>query len=150
MGKMRNLVILFLLLIGCVEEQGIWIHESCSDYDQNLIDAVDKMNEREGEEVIFIEGNKGGSVGSKQENINDDMDYFYCDVYDDIQAMGEASSYRGDIYLYPSNMTREDTLFCTAMHELGHRYLGLGHSDDPDTIMYPLAALDCKDQGRWW
>ena len=46
----------------------------------------------------------------------------------------------------------EDALYTVALHEIGH-LLGLGHSDDPDDVMYPTTSvhdLTARDRTTAW
>lgn len=140
--------ILLFMLVGCKEEQGIYISESCLLYENEIYESIDKLNELEGYEVIWVEGTTDSVFKSRQENINDDIDAFYCWEVSGEYFGGETSRNRGDIYLYVVN-GRESRLPCIIVHELGHRYLGFGHIDDPEAIMYPGLPLNCLDRERW-
>jgi hypothetical protein len=151
--KMRQVVIMTMVIAkmllvcnGCEEEEeGMWISESCREYEVDIRWAVERLNELEGYEVTWIEGVKESDPQiSKQKALNDGRDFFYCLPPIDNTTFGMTNIGAGDIFLYPK--TAGELLPCAVLHELGHRFLSLGHSADIDAIMYPEMYVGCEEK----
>lgn len=138
-----------IFALACEEEQGIWISESCLDYEVQIRDGVERMNEMEGDEIIYIEGVSSSVSRNKQLNLNDDIDCFYCEKRATYEYGGEANLGSGDVYLYMDDY-HSWAMPCIILHELGHRYLRLSHSDNEDAIMYRyINGPSCLEKTVW-
>ena len=145
---MKTAIFLMVMMAACDDEEGIWISESCREYEVDIRWAVERMNELEGYEVTWIEGfKKSDPYMSKQKSLNDGRDFFYCQENSNPSEFGLTNIGAGDIYLYPENAG--ELLPCAVLHELGHRFLSLGHSDNIDAIMYPEMYVGCEEKTEW-
>lgn len=136
---MRHLSIVLLVLLGCDDEDGIWISESCRPYENTIREISDFFNERNPEYAFTVEKKikKSEPVNSNR-RLNDDVDYFYCypNQDDDSDRGGSTGIGYGDINLYGNALDDPDLLGCVLIHEFGHRFMSLRHNDNPETIMY--------------
>jgi hypothetical protein len=135
---MTMVIVKMLFVCGCEDEKGFWISPSCRPYEGLIRHTVTVFNDREPEDAVDILGHRkstGKPFSTKQ--MNDDIDFFYCypdRVTPDIA--GRTGKGYGDVHLFGLSSYDDESIECSLMHELGHRVLSLGHSDDPNTIMY--------------
>lgn len=130
---MRNLIAIVVLLFGCQTYDGLYIDDSCTQREVELIEiAVEKLNTAVGEEVVISHGvhNCGtGDIGSLE-----DRDVVFCN--EDPEIGGEemlGKEHVQDIFL--RHQEDDDMLLHTIMHELGH-YIGAWHITDESAVMY--------------
>lgn len=137
---MRFLPILLLVMLGCDDEEGIWISESCMEHESTIRETVDVFNEREPDDTISLEEELRDSKPMLSgRRMNDDTDFVYCHdraPEGDKTRGGRTGIGYGDIHLYPISWSVDGMLGCVLCHELGHKALGLRDNSDPDTLMY--------------
>lgn len=141
-----------LFLVGCTEEDGIWLSESCLNFEDYINDTVDKYNDLvvEDSKIILLGVQYSDPSQNRNKALNDDSDFFYClENADNRYIKGTSNLGYGDIYLYPDNFENVEFLQCTILHELGHRFLSFEHSVDKNTIMYKLVTEDCLEKMEW-
>ena len=85
------------------------------------------------DEVIFVDKLEGNTVGLTQKSYRTKK---YSNGFEKTELTGMK------IYIAMQNPKGEqmsrDQIYTVALHEIGHS-LGLGHTDDPKSIMYPNA-----------
>ena len=154
---MRRMIFAMILVVslGCEEEEGIWISESCREYESEIRWSVNRLNDLEGYEVTWIEGFKKSDPSPPvQKALNDGTDFFYCINYDidNEYRRGHTNYGKGDVYLYTYNFIDQnimELLPCTVLHELGHRFLVLYDNENENTIMYKHLTGDCLYKTEW-
>lgn len=147
------LFLLCLFCTGCDESEDLRITESCRAYEDIIRRAVTKFNDLEGHEALYVpERIVSHTFSNRLRSDNDGVDHFYCDVPGRPgRLIGKTYYGYGDVYLWPSVIDEIDMIYleCTVLHELGHRVLALGHSEDRDTIMFANWTDHCLVKTRW-
>lgn len=125
---MRYLAIT-LIALGCTEiEEGLWIDNDCSELvEENLVIATERLWDEVGIDVEVL---------GRKDLSGIDLD---PNEVTGVKCLSKADAPEKDVLGFGGNfgiiLYGTDGL-CTIMHELGH-YVGMGHVDDLESIMYP-------------
>ena len=132
---MKRLIAIAVFLFGCQSYDGLYIDDSCTAREIELIEiAVKKLNTAVGEEVVFVNevvsAGDDDTIGQGEAS----RDVVFCDASPTIGGkpmLGKVAD--DDIYMDRFN---DNQWLRTMMHELGHLYMGAHHILDEDSIMY--------------
>lgn len=132
----RLIAIAVLFLIGCESYSGLYIDDSCTEREIELIEvAVERLNTAVGEEVVYVAGVVNGGEDDTVGQGEASRDVVFCDASPTIGGkpmLGKVSD--DDIYM--DRFDDDTDWLWTIMHELGHLYMGAHHILDEKSIMY--------------
>ena len=133
----QGLIIIAVLLFGCQSYNGLYIDDSCTAREVELIEiAVEKLNTAVDEEVVVLNGVVKGGDDDRKGVGDNSRDVVFC--FDADTDEGKLRGYDGrldsdDILI--RRRGHDDIFLYIMMHELGHYAFGAYHLSDPNSIM---------------
>lgn len=141
---MKRLIVIATVIMGCVEDDGLWIDTNCTPIEHRVIErSVETLNDVVGEEIVGILGDIRVENYDQQFHEYDTTDIVMCLHMENPTEQwpwleGTVGYTFFDIILRTDLVRDNNNLQVTMMHELMH-YIGIGselHSDNPDDIFY--------------
>lgn len=131
---MKNLIAIAVFLFGCQTYNGLYIDDSCTEREVELIEiAVEKLNTAVGEEIVYLHD---GQISAGEDDIGslEDRDVVFCGEDPEIGGV-DMNGMHGVFDIFLRSQPDDKKLLRTIMHELGH-YIGAIHLYDKKSVMY--------------